>query len=282
MSHQRINTHIRKRSGKGCVRVAGMRYLLELFCNQFLNALRDPRRILGVINKHRLCDYVYTQGLRLKYAAPWSHLAPSQLVLEGYDRIAEEYAGWTSRVQKEERARSISKLIEALPAGSELLDLGCGTGIPTTKKLAKHFIVTGVDISAESVGRAQQNVPAAKFIHTDMMKLNFPQDRFDAVTAFYSIVHIPRREHSKLLETIASWLRPGGLIAATMGTDSMEACFEQDWFGVPMYWSSFDSETNKRLFEEAGLRVIRAQTVTEEAFGKSIDFLWIIAQKPRQ
>jgi ubiquinone/menaquinone biosynthesis C-methylase UbiE len=262
--------------------MAGMKYLLELFWNQCLNALRDPRRILGVMNKHRLCDYVYAQGLKLKYAAPWSHLAPSQLVLEGYDRIAEDYAGWTSCVQKEERARYIAMLVEQLPAGSELLDLGCGTGIPTTKKLAEHFIVTGVDISAESVGRAQQNIPAAMFIHADIMKVKFPQDRFDAVTAFYSIVHIPRREHPKLLKTIASWLRPNGLIVATMGAHSMEAFFEKDWFGVPMYWSSFDSETNERLFEEAGLRVIRSQTVTEEAFGKSIDFLWIIAQKPRQ
>jgi ubiquinone/menaquinone biosynthesis C-methylase UbiE len=282
MSYQRINTRIGRRNGKGCSRVVGMGYLLEVFCNEFLKALRDPHRILGVMNKQRLCDYIYIQKLKLKYGAPWSHLTPSQLVLEGYDRIAEEYASWTGRVQKEERARCIAKLVEQLPAGSELLDLGCGTGIPTTKKLAEHFIVTGVDISAESVGRAQRDIPAAKFIHADMMKLNFPRDRFDAVTSFYSIVHIPRREHPKLLKSIASWLRPNGLIAATMGAHSMGAFFEQNWFGVPMYWSSFDSETNERLFEEAGLHVIRAQTVTEEAFGKSIDFFWVIAQKPCQ
>jgi ubiquinone/menaquinone biosynthesis C-methylase UbiE len=256
--------------------------LLEVLGNEFLKAFRDPHCILGLINKHRLCDYIYKQRLRLKYETPWSHLTPSQLVLEGYDRIAGKYAGWTSGVQKEERARCMAKLIEQLPACSELLDLGCGTGIPTTKKLAEHFMVTGVDISPESVGRAQQNIPKAKFIRADMTKLNFPQDRFDAVTAFYCIIHIPRREHPKLLKTIASWLRPNGLIAATMGAHSLEAFFEKDWLGVPMYWSSFDGETNKRLFEEAGLRVIRAQTVTEEAFGRSIDFLWIIAQKPGQ
>jgi hypothetical protein len=46
-----------------------------------------------------------------------------------------------------------------------------------------------------------------------------------------------------------------------------------------MYWSSFDSETNRRLVEEAGLDVISAREETAEEFGKRVTFLWIVARK---
>ena len=65
-----------------------------------------------------------------------------------------------------------------------------------------------------------------------------------------------------------------------MGTHSSEAGFTEDWLGTPMYWSSFDSETNQRLVEEAGLSILSAQEETAEEFGEPITFLWVIAQKP--
>jgi len=60
----------------------------------------------------------------------------------------------------------------------------------------------------------------------------------------------------------------------------METFFERKWLGVPMYWSSFDSKTNKRLLEDAGLKVLSAREITEKVFGKLNTFLWVIAQKP--
>ena len=46
-----------------------------------------------------------------------------------------------------------------------------------------------------------------------------------------------------------------------------------------MYWSNFDSETNQRLVEEAGLKVISAKEETADEFGKPVTFLWVVAQK---
>jgi 2-polyprenyl-3-methyl-5-hydroxy-6-metoxy-1,4-benzoquinol methylase len=39
-------------------------------------------------------------------------------------------------------------LIE-VPQRADVLDLGCGAGLPTTAKLAEHFNVTGIDISVK-------------------------------------------------------------------------------------------------------------------------------------
>lgn len=204
---------------------------------------------------------------------------PRQIVARGFNQIAERYTEWASNVRIEERARYTSLLLAKLPMGAELLELGCGAGIPTTKQLAERFFVTGVDISERQIALAQQNVPTAKFIVADMCQLNFPPASFDGIAAFYSIIHVPRREHPRLLQALATWLRPGGLLVATMGASSVEAEFDEDWLGVSMYWSHFDSETNRRLVEEAGFNIISANEEMAEEFGKPVTFLWVVAQK---
>lgn len=204
---------------------------------------------------------------------------PKQVVERGYDRIAEPYLEWIHDSRVEERARYTSVLLDGLPAGAEVLDLGCGAGVPTTQALARRFKVTGVDISTRQIAFARQNVPEAQFIQADITQLDFTPASFDAVSAFYAIIHVPRQEQRKLLRDIASWLRPGGLLVATMGARSMKADYGEGFLGAPMYWSSFDGETNRRLVEEAGLHVISAREETAEEFGKPVTFLWVIAQK---
>jgi len=208
---------------------------------------------------------------------------PKQIVADGYDYIAEQHEEWASNVRMDERAKYTAVLLEKLSAGAEVLELGCGSGIPTTEQLAERFVVTGVDISARQIELAQRKVPSARFVHADMTKLDFPENSFNAVTAFYSIIHVPRQEHAGLMTRIASWLRPGGLLVATMGAHASEVYFNDDWLGgLPMYWSNFDSETNQRMVEEAGLSILSAQAETADEFGKPVTFLWVIAQKAVQ
>jgi SAM-dependent methyltransferase len=163
--------------------------------------------------------------------------------------------------------------------GAEVLDLGCGSGVPTTQQLAEKFCVTGVDISARQVALAQQKISTARFIHTDMTNIDFPIGSFDAVVAFYSIIHVPRLEQADLLHKIASWLRSPGLLVATMGAHSTEAYISDNWLGMPMYWSNFDSEANRRLVQATGLEIISAIEETAVEFDNPITFLWVIAQK---
>ncbi len=205
---------------------------------------------------------------------------PKQVVADGYDNIAEQHESWAGGVRVEERARYTAVLLEKLAKGAEVLELGCGSGIPTTQRLAEKFAVTGVDISAKQADLAKQNVPNAKFIHADMTKLDFPEGRFDAAAAFYAMIHVPRDEQAKLLGKIAEWLRPGGYLVATMGANATEAYFSEDFLGTPMYWSNFDSETNRRLVQEAGLTILSAEEETADEFGEPITFLWVVAQKP--
>ncbi len=207
---------------------------------------------------------------------------PKRIVAQGYDHIAEQYSQWTSRNSTEQNDRTYytSLLLERLPIGAHVLELGCGAGIPTTRTFAERFNVTGVDLSMRQVSLARKNVPNATFLQADMTTLDFQPASFDAIAAFYSIIHVPRSEHPQLLRPITSWLRPGGLFVASMGASSTETGFEQDWLGAPMFWSHFDSETNLRLVEEAGLNILSAMERTADEDGVPVTFLWIVAQKP--
>jgi|SRR5579884_533403 len=206
---------------------------------------------------------------------------PKRIVADGYDRIAERYAAWIGETLQGPRARYVALLRQRLPPAADVLELGCGTGVPTTRELAKRFAVTGVDISARSIALARRRVPGAGFVRADMARLTLPAASIDAVVAFYAITHVPRAEHGSLLREIARWLRPGGLLVATMGAGDDPGTVEADWLGAPMFFSAFDSATNRRLVTDAGLRLLGAEEITEDEDGVPVTFLWVAAEKPR-
>jgi hypothetical protein len=47
-----------------------------------------------------------------------------------------------------------------------------------------------------------------------------------------------------------------------------------------MYWSHYDSATNKHLVAQAGLEILSAREETAEEDGEPVTFLWIVARKP--
>jgi ubiquinone/menaquinone biosynthesis C-methylase UbiE len=204
---------------------------------------------------------------------------PQDLVARSYDTIAERYAAWTGEALTGARARYVAFVQDQVPPGAAVLDLGCGTGVLVARALAAQFRVTGVDGSARSLELARQNVQNATFLQADMTQVEFPSGSFAAVISSYAIIHVPREEHESLLQRIAGWLQPGGLLIATMGAMESEG-MEDDWLGAPMYWSHFDAETNQRLVTNAGLDIMEAVLDSADEDGQPVIHQWIVARKP--
>ena len=202
------------------------------------------------------------------------------LVSTGYDAMHGRYAEWAG-YDRSRRSHYLGRAAElGLLRAGHALDLGCGTGRHATAELvAAGLTVTGVDASIRSIEVARRELPAARFIVADMATLAFPAESFDVVTAFYSIIHLPKDEHGRLLRRIARWLRPGGGFVANLGTSGGDS-YEDDWLGVPMYWSSWDDRTNRRLVEAAGLDLLVDTTETTVEDGHPVTFQWVIARKP--
>ncbi len=201
-----------------------------------------------------------------------------RIVAAGYDEIAEAYLRWSATSLL--REHWLDALIALLPTGARVLDLGCGAGIPVACRLADHgYDVTGVDGSHRQIELARHNEQRATFVTADMTAVEFERQSFDAVTAFYSITHIPRDEHSALLQKIRTWLKPGGLLLASLGAEDSPD-WSGDWLGTTMFFSHFDATTNRVLVEAAGLNIERSEVVGEMEDDKLVRFLWVIARRP--
>jgi SAM-dependent methyltransferase len=198
----------------------------------------------------------------------------------GYDALAPRFGEWMASIEGEPLGRFLGELLSRLDPGARVLELGCGDG-RTTKRLAWRFDVVGVDISKEQVRLARAAAPEATFIHADLMELEFEEGGFDAVTAFYSFMHVPRDRHRELVVRIRRWLKPGGLFLAPMSTiggpDRVES-----WLGVDMFFSGWDAETNRHLVGAAGLEVLVDEVVPMREPDSEYEtaFLWVLARRP--
>jgi cyclopropane fatty-acyl-phospholipid synthase-like methyltransferase len=203
--------------------------------------------------------------------------SPARVVAEGYDIVADRYLAWT--VKGPTRRAYLDRLLGMLRDGSDVLELGCGAGEPVARRLSEQHRVTGVDLSPEQVARARARVPDADFLIGDMTQLVFEPASFDAVVAFYSIIHVPRTQHTDLFQRMASWLRPDGVLLVTMGAGDSPGMVEDEWLGVPMYFSHFDAPTNRSIVQRAGFVIESSEVVEDDEDGRQVAFQWIIARR---
>lgn len=207
--------------------------------------------------------------------------ASSSAVVAGYDHLASSWDDRAGDVHPDLRAKYLERLETRLSRGSDVLELGCGTGHPIAARLAPAHRYVGVDSSPRMVELARQNVPDGRFHVADMTALDVPDNAFDAVVAFYSIIHVPRDEQPDLFSRIQSWLRPGGLFVGCLSSGDLPEGWEDNWLGGgPMYWSGFDVDTNRSLLEAAGFRLDNAEVRTQTEGDTEVRFLWVEAHRP--
>lgn len=155
-----------------------------------------------------------------------------------------------------------------LPDGAQVLDIGCGAGVPIAQALAQRFHVTGVDISGEQIHLARQHVPTGTFIHADIMAIDFPEAVFEGVVSFYAIFHIPREEHAALFSRIRRWLKTGGYLLATVTAQEEIPYTENDFFGIQMYWSNYGLDYYCQLLPSLGYQLLGTTIVSHGYTGE--------------
>ena len=202
-----------------------------------------------------------------------------QVVAKGYDAIADEFAEWQRGVQGSQRLERLDDLLRRLPLQPDVLELGSGAGVRSTRILAERGRLTGVDISGEQVRRARERVPEARFVQADVMEVEFAEGTFDAVVSFYVLNNLPRDELGPLLERIHRWLRPGGWFLSSFPTGDNPG-WRGEWLGVEMFFSGYDIPTTVALVRQAGFEVVEeaVETMIEPGYGEG-RWLWVLARK---
>jgi ubiquinone/menaquinone biosynthesis C-methylase UbiE len=183
------------------------------------------------------------------------------LVRRGYDAISLAYrsddggAAGSSAEEASRYAEWVGELAALLRPGSRVVDLGCGAGIPATRELARHRLqVLGADFSAVQLHRAQRLVPAARLVQADMAALHLRPASADAVTAFYSLIHLPLADQQALFPRIRDWLRPGGYLLAIVGAGQWTGI--APYLGADMFWDHAGTADYLRWLQAARLKPI--------------------------
>jgi len=134
-----------------------------------------------------------------------------------------------------DQATTLAQLLHhdtGYPAGSRVLEAGCGVGAQTVTLAAKSpgVLITSIDISAASVAQAQAAVESAglgnvTFRQANIFDLPFEPGSFDHVFVCFVLEHLP--QPVKALEALKKVLKPGGTLTVIEG-DHGSAYFHPD------------------------------------------------------
>ncbi|MGF1589015.1 MAG: methyltransferase domain-containing protein [Pleurocapsa sp.] len=184
--------------------------------------------------------------------------------------------------------------LENLPAGTTLLDVGCGIG-GSSRILAKdyNFQVTGITISPQQVKRAQELTSEgvnAKFQVDDAMDLSFPDASFDVVWSVEAGPHMP--DKAVFAKELLRVLKPGGILVVADWNQRDDRTIALNFWEKPVMkqlldqWShpAFSSiEGFAELLTETGL--VEGEVVTDdwtiETLPSWIDSIWQGIVKPK-
>jgi SAM-dependent methyltransferase len=121
--------------------------------------------------------------------------------------------GQIANFTAKEAENFVSRL--AIPPGSKVLDVACGTGNTALPAARAGAEVTGVDIAPNLLETARKRAAAEnlqiRFQEGDAEDLRFPDHSFDVVLTMYGAMFAPRPE--KVAAELIRVCRPGGMIA---------------------------------------------------------------------
>jgi len=106
---------------------------------------------------------------------------------------------------------SVQWILSLLPNGARLLDIGCGPGLYTKRFAENGLVVTGLDISENSLHYAKEHDQKSEYVLMNYLEMDY-HDTFDMITLIWCDYGalIPE-ERANLMKWVVRALKPGGL-----------------------------------------------------------------------
>jgi tellurite methyltransferase len=119
---------------------------------------------------------------------------------------------------------TVEKIASQLPAGSRILDLGCGEGRNAIYLAGLGFKVTAFDISVAGIGKLLRTAEKKRLTVVasvaDMREYEFPH-RFDLIICNGCLHLITREESNSVIRRMKEATEPGGLNIVGVFTNTL-------------------------------------------------------------
>jgi SAM-dependent methyltransferase len=156
---------------------------------------------------------------------------------------------WWYRGRRSVLERVIADL--RLPARAHILDAGCGSG-RNMVELARHGVVTGVELSATSVGLARER-QAGEVVEGSVLQMPFFEaGSFDLAASLDVIEHL--QDDLQALRELRRVVAPGGALLVTV------PAYQWLWSGhdeINHHHRRYTRRTLQRVGEQAGWQQVR-------------------------
>jgi len=175
-----------------------------------------------------------------------------------YDDVAEEYV---RRIYDELKDKPLDRqLLDRFAAAvgekGIICDMGCGPGQVAKYLSERGATVIGVDLSQQMIEQARRLNPEIEFRQSNMLALDAEDEAWAGITAFYSIIHIPRDEVVSALLEFNRVLRPAGLLLLAFHIGE-EVVHLDEWWERPVSveFVFFQQDEMTAYLREAGFEV---------------------------
>ena len=148
-----------------------------------------------------------------------------------------------------ERYRVITDLCRG-----NVIELGCGAGALAGAIASRGLRVVGVDMNRPKIDRAHLRYPNVTFIRSDILELNFADQRFDTVVLAEVLEHLPEDIGGQVLEKAWSLVSDCGRFVISVPN--------QDCVPHPNHLCEFDGRSLRRLLRPFG----RAKIISEQPY----------------
>jgi ubiquinone/menaquinone biosynthesis C-methylase UbiE len=184
--------------------------------------------------------------------------------IEVHTRMAERYNRDEPhfRLENQETVRRRLAAVRQRVPGGKLLDIGCGTGFIIHLAAKLFDEIHGVDITPAMMAQVRLDEGNIVLHQTPAEKLPFPDQTFDAASAYSFIDHI--EDPAQVISEVARVLKPGGIFYVDLAPNRLF------WDAVSGVLPSASAELSDIVSREVGMVTANDKKV-ERDFGISAD-----------
>src|SRR6202158_1977614 len=173
----------------------------------------------------------------------------AHLTLEHYSQRAEDFWEGTRDHNVSQNIAALLQYIESEPRFT-ILDFGCGPGRDLRVFAELGHIAVGLEGAPNFAAMARAH-SGCKVWQQDFLKLDLPDNHFDAVYANASLFHVPSQELPRVLLELHASLKTGGVLFSS----NPHGHNEEGWSGG-RYGAYYDLDTWRSYVSAAGFSEI--------------------------